>query len=356
MRSPHRWTLRTAVALGCLVGALAVLSAAQASSTPVIGGTFTSADEGADGPGTCRTGFFFFNCNIYLDKRYVWLNGGSGHNSLTPTNGKYFFAVLGPGWPTPNDGGSNNLSDDYDCWQNRVFKLTNGVISNYPSTGGTPDTTLPANCFPSPVTPFQHWLDSGAGPLNRGAPDNNPPLLRLFPYSNSNFGGIYIMAVCSLSKHTPPNIQLTDCKYDAFKVPQADDTPPACQLTSIIGGPPKQIQITVQDPESGLESVEYSIYNGTASPDSGPFTTNPDGSVSGSGDLFVGMVTPFVLTATKTNQSVSSRIVVTARDIAGRETVCDPVLPATKPMHAKPAHPLASLHRLWSLLTRIFSL
>jgi len=33
-------------------------------------------------------------------------------------------------------------------------------------------------------------------------------------------------------------------------------TPPSCALTHVISGPPKQLEITVQDPDNGLASVE----------------------------------------------------------------------------------------------------
>jgi len=352
--------LRKLVLLTAFVAAVVAIPTAQTKPTPVTGGVFTSVNEGTDGTGTCKNGNPQVNCNQYFDKRYVWLNGGPAKNSLSPTDGKFFFAVLEPGGqPDPNDcasfpscTGLKNLSDDYDCWQNRAFKLTNGEVTNYPFTGGTPATPLPANCFAAPVIPFTHWLDSGALPLNRGAPNNAPPLIRLFPYANTtNPGGVYIMAVCSLTTHVPPNIVPSDCKYDAFKVPNADSSAPECLLTATITGPPKQIQITIEDPQSGLESVDYTVTNASVSPDSGPFTTNADGSSSGSADLFVGMVTPFVLTATKTNQALGSRIVVTVNDVGGLKTTCDPVVPAA--VHLSP---FAAIKQLLAAITKLVTL
>lgn len=351
IRRPLR--TRVALVLGVALLALVILPAAQTTPTPVTGGAYTTINPGTDGPGTCENGPGTVNCNIYLQKRFVWLNGGPAANSLSPSDGKFFFAVLGPGGqPNANDGAAKNLSDDYDCWQNRVFKLTNGEVSNYPYTGGTPATPLPGNCFRGGVQPFQHWLDSGAAPNGRGAPNNTPPLLRLFPFANTpNPGGVYIMAVCSLATHQPPNIVASDCKFDAFKARFDDQIPPQCLLTATIGGPPKQIQVTVQDQDSGLERVDYRIWNGSVTPDSGPFTTYPDGSIGGSANIFVGNVTPFVLTATKTDQTQGSRLVVEVHDVAGNSTLCDPVIPAAKP--AKPLHPLAIFAKLFSLLMGI---
>jgi hypothetical protein len=350
------WT-RTFVMVVVGTATLAVLPAAHASPVPIIGGAFSTDNAGTDGLGSCLFSFGHANCNIYRSKDFVWLNGSPGANSLFPRDGNYLFTVLAPSWhPDPNDcsafpscAGDQNLSDDYDCWQNRVFKLTNGGLSNYPSPTGP---ALPPNCFPPPVSPFQHWLDSGGAPNGRGTPNNQPPFIRLFPYTNTNNPvGVYIMAVCSLASRQPPNLRVTDCKYDAFKIPNGDTSQPQCQLTSTINGNPKQIQVTVQDPQSGLEKVDYTIYNGTVSPDGGPYTTNPDGSISGSADLFVGMVSPFVLTATKTNQALGSRVVFTVNNVAGQQVVCDPVLPATKPLHLLPA-----LSNILSALERIIRL
>ena len=107
----------------------------------------------------------------------------------------------------------------------------------------------------------------------------------------------------------------------------------------------------MQDAQSGLESVNYTIYNGSVSPDSGPYTINADGSISGSADLFVGMVSPFVLTATKTDQTLGSRVVFTVNDVAGLQTVCDPVIPGTAKLN-----PMQIFASMWPFLGRIFGL
>ena len=134
------------------------------------------------------------NCNLYTGKEFVWLNGGPAANGLGP-NGQYFFVVLEPGGqPNPNDGGSKNLSDDFDFYTNRTFTVANGEVSAY---GGT------------------HDFDSGTP--GDPALDDLPPFIRLSPYANTtNAGGVYIMAICSLGRGYPVNPR--DCKYDAFKV------------------------------------------------------------------------------------------------------------------------------------------
>src|SRR5207247_7533966 len=109
------------------------------------------------------------NCNIYEDKRDVWLSGLPVSSSLGA--GTYFFAVLSPGGqPAPNDGGTNNsngelanLSDNFDGWTNREFTVNgSGTITTY-----------------------------------SGTHDRDGTLLQLFPYADTpNNGGVYILAVC----------------------------------------------------------------------------------------------------------------------------------------------------------------
>jgi hypothetical protein len=128
----------------------------------------------------------------------------------------------------------------------------------------------------------------------------------------------------------------------------ADRTPPQCSLTTTIKGPPKQIQVTVQDAESGLQSVDYNVKNGSVAPDAGPFTTNADGSVSGSADFTVPTFTPLVLTVTKTNQALSSRVIFTVNNRNGLKTTCDPVVPA-----AVSVSPFDALAQLVSAATQL---
>ena len=161
-------------ALACTVGLVATAFAGP-------GAVFTTFNTTVDGANVCQKGSVI-NCNIYRQKDYVWLNGGPLANGLGP-DGWYFFAVLEPsGQPNPNDGAPGNLSDDYDTYLNRVFYVTDGVVSDYVGT---------------------HYSDL--------------PLIRLAPYADtSNVGGGHILAVCSLTNDYP--VDPRDCKYDFFTV------------------------------------------------------------------------------------------------------------------------------------------
>ena len=71
-----------------------------------------------------------------------------------------------------------------------------------------------------------------------------------------------------------------------------DNTPPTCELTATVAGPPKQIQVTVQDTGTGLASVVPTTTNATATvPVFAPGDTSAE-----------------VVTATKTDQSQGSTL------------------------------------------------
>lgn len=93
--------------------------------------------------------------------------------------------------------------------------------------------------------------------------------------------------------------------------------PPSCALTAVIAGPPKQLQITVQDRSGlGLASIvaTTAINASVAVPAFAPGTT-----------------APVVVTATKTDASMSAQVGLTVTDLAGNTTVCDPVLATVGP-------------------------
>jgi hypothetical protein len=104
----------------------------------------------------------------------------------------------------------------------------------------------------------------------------------------------------------------TKCDSGAYEFQDpTDTTPPSCALTGVIAGPPKQIQITVQDSDGGLKSVVVTESNNAS-------TVVPAFSV--------GTTSPLVITATKINQSVGAQVGLQVTDVAGNVTSCDPVL------------------------------
>jgi len=101
------------------------------------------------------------------------------------------------------------------------------------------------------------------------------------------------------------------CGVDiTVNAPGGDNTSPTCELTAVLPGPPKAIEITVQDGESGLNQViVLKAKNATVSIPSFTPGTN----------------SPVVVTATKINNSKGASIALRVLDVAGNATTCDPV-------------------------------
>jgi hypothetical protein len=195
---------RLVFVLGVVI-ALFVVSATASANTPFPHAGFTTTNPDVDGSGHCQNGNEAVNCNIYDGKEFVWMNGGPVSAGLG--DGEYFFAVLVPGGQggneNPNDGTPLNLSDELNGdYTTRTFTVSGGVVS-YSGT---------------------HDFDA----------TNNK--IRLFPYDDTtNPGGVYIMAICSLADATLtgdlPGVDPSDCKYDAFKIREGEEIPPAADLT-----------------------------------------------------------------------------------------------------------------------------
>ena len=108
-----------------------------------------------------------------------------------------------------------------------------------------------------------------------------------------------------------------------FQAPK-DTTPPSCNLTGVIAGPPKRIQITVQDAGDGLASTAGGTFTSAPSPAGGiQLTALTNGSVAIPA-VTSGTTTPVVVTITKVNQSAGTTGTLLATDVAGNTATCDP--------------------------------
>jgi hypothetical protein len=101
--------------------------------------------------------------------------------------------------------------------------------------------------------------------------------------------------------------------------------PIACALVATIPGPPKEIQVMVQDSTLGLQSISVSK------------STNADTDVS---PFVTGTKAPVVVTSTKLNQTTASTLALRITDLYGNVTTCDPVVPGA-PLRVH--NPLASI-------------
>lgn len=151
------------------------------------------------------------------------------------------------------------------------------------------------------------------------------------PYNSGNFtptqAGVYRW-VASYSGDANNLPTLTSCNDAGESVTVGeDDSKPQCVLSDTVEGPPKQLKITVQDPQSGISSIVVdAIVNATTTGDTG---------------FPAGTTSPVVVTATKTVQSKSSFVRLKVTNNAGLTTLCDPVVPAAK----KARRPVSAPHR-----------
>lgn len=181
-----------------LIIAALLLSFVVPAAFAVNDSSFTTNNPHVDGTASEDCANSSDNCNGYSAKEFVWLNGSSLGHGLDK-DGAYFFAVLVPGGQqNPNDGSEDNLSDDFDTYNDRTFDITNGELSAY--TG-------------------PHWLDSGKNETQESdsAPNGLPPYVRLSPFGDTtNPGGVYVLAICTLENGYPVDPSL--CKFETFKV------------------------------------------------------------------------------------------------------------------------------------------
>jgi Beta-propeller repeat len=105
------------------------------------------------------------------------------------------------------------------------------------------------------------------------------------------------------------------------KLGLGDTTPPACTITAVIAGPPKQLQITIQDTSGGLNSIIVitSVNANTVVP-----------------RFAAGSGSPVVVTATKLDQAKTASVIVRVTDMGGNVTTCDPAMVTVTRGHGKP--------------------
>lgn len=286
----RRMHMALLVAVTAVVAALVVPGYARAGGpSPMTGAVLATVNRTSDGAGHCQNGNVPESCNVYDVKQSVWLNtGGSGSHTLE--DGIYFFAVLAPGAQLdPNDGTPNNLSDDFDPHTNRMFTVINGAIFSYTGT-------------------HLFGIDTQ---------NNNEHEIRLFPYADTtSANGVYILAVCflgeSASNLTYP-VDPGNCEYDAFKVGPPDPTPPTCTASVTTSGGQQMISITVQDLESGIETIVPTSVNATA--------VLPTWSV--------GTPDSLVVTGTRTDTSQPGSITLVVTNVAGLSSTCTANAPVT---------------------------
>jgi hypothetical protein len=185
----------TTLAAAVLVGIAAVaVTSAQATGADAISSTTNIGWATSPGNGSCLNGGPNaqlqdpVNCNSFTDKQDVWLSGLPGSTGVP--DGQYYFDVLTPGGKLDLSLLAGDLQSD------RMFTITDGTISY----------------------------------LGNHQTDNANNKVQVYPYADTtNNGGVYILAVCSVSTG--------HCKNDAFKVkngtPVSEQGAPTASKTAV---------------------------------------------------------------------------------------------------------------------------
>jgi len=153
--------------------------------------------------------------------------------------------------------------------------------------------------------------DTDANPADPNANDGAGPrsddeLYSVLPFVNNGDSNILV--------HTNNPSDNDNIFFAAFNMNisgnvNCESTPPVVSVANVITGPPKQVQFSVQDNGSGLQSIVVNTSTNAVTPVP-PFTTGTTSAVT--------------VTSTKTNQSQPSVIKITATDVCGNVTVFDP--------------------------------
>jgi hypothetical protein len=284
-------------------------------------GTY-SVDNLANGAGLSANGaslIVFFNDGNSTNNRDVALfEGNDSDVAGFPGDPSGWQATLsGINYTTGTAHASFHVADGQAAGDGDV------TFTATPNVGGTNPLTFPDN-----ATTFDgnSLPDNGTGRLGPGQAlwdINTFDITGLF----NNTPGTYSIDLTHPIASDCLGLIVLALDFEAGALPPpTDTTPPTCSLIATIPGPPKAIQVEVQDTGSGLATIAHSETNAvTVVP---PFVS--------------GTTNPLVVTSTKVNQSLASSLQLTVTDVAGNTTVCDPVVPGSHTRaHARPHHRLS---------------
>ncbi len=189
------------------------------------------------------------------------------------------------------------------------ISATNPVGSSHTVTA----TVTTSTGSPVPGVTVTFTVTSGPNAGKTGTAATNASGQATFTYSDT--GGAGTDSLVATFTDSAGAVRSSNAATKVWTPATADTTPPSCALTAVIAGPPKQIQITIQDADGGLQSIEV-ITSDNANTLVPPFA--------------VGTTDPVVVTATKIDQSAGAAVDLKATDLAGNVTTCDPALVTVK--------------------------
>lgn len=288
------------------------------------GNTITGAIIGSESQPTSGEGPIY-NVSYFADVTAIVKAAGTGTQNFTLADGD----IANNLWRWDGAGLVVGYIDAANPNTYRVILFDGQDFAFGRDPGGTDQRTT------DPVT-FNHGINTAArtadltlfvGDTNRGRPDridisNNPSIVNSLdssqgPQFDDDIHTINIPAgvgtttvqLVSAPVNQNPDSMLWEVAL--LRVQQLDTGKPICKLTATRTGPPTQIDITVQDPDTGLASIIVTKSNNADTPVP-PFT--------------VGDNSPIVITSTKIDQTQRSQVELQVSDLAGNTTTCDPIL------------------------------
>ena len=197
---------------------------------------------------------------------------------------------------------------------NFTFDTTPPTVTIEQAAGQAGATnTAPINftaTFSEPVSGFigtdVSFAGSTAGGTLSAAVTGGPSIYNVAVTGMTTTGNVVasIPAGVAVDGSGNPNVASTSVDHTVIW----DVTLPTCTITGVFPGPPKTMNVNVQDVGSGIQAINVvTIVNGTIS-------TNPSPIPPGT--------TPVVVTATKTDQSQPTSFSFNATDVAGNVKLC----------------------------------
>jgi hypothetical protein len=288
------------------------------NGTPLSGAEIGTETQPISGGGPIR------NVGYFADVTSIVAAAGTGSKSFTFEDGDRSDNL----WRLDGVGLIVGYRDPSDPTSYRVilYHALDFAYGDDPTPGETRVTTpVTFNHGSSPVS-RSAVLQIFAGDGEVGRPDdvtisNNPTVFNYLRQANGPEwtatpiditipAGVATTTVQMNSEPAGQNPDSLLWEMAALRVAQTDTTPPTC-VGRVVGGPPTQLIITLQDADSGLQSIVATQSDNADTPVP-PFT--------------VGTNDPVTVTATKINQSQSAHVTLQATDVSGNVTTCDPVI------------------------------
>ncbi|HEY3281794.1 MAG TPA: hypothetical protein VGN26_05925 [Armatimonadota bacterium] len=239
----------------------------------------------------------------------------SAHEGFVVWPSDFLVLVLSKDIPSPFVAADGTTGAPYILARGKTLvvisdiKLTPISATNPVGTSHTVTATVTSGGSPVVGTTVTFTVTSGPNAGVTGTAATNASGVATFTYTDA--GGAGTDTIEAKFTDASGKVQTSNKATKEWVASTTDTTPPACALTAIVAGPPKQIIVTLQDTGSGLATITATVLD----------------NVTLSIPLYApGTTAPVVVTATKIDQTKAAHLALHSTDVAGNATDCDPVL------------------------------